>query len=272
MFGGRSNKTLIGATFTTLALIHVVTVHNLRKANRSPIWGLLQSMMQAAMMILFFVGMYSFMKQRSSPIRGDFLMFLMSGVALFMIHVQTVGAMNAGSSLSAMNKHDPINPFIMICASALSALYTQTLSIAVMLFLYDTLIGEVKIDQPVPAMGMFMLAWFSGICVGMVFMAAKPWWPKGVNVISMVYRRGSMIASGKMFAANSLPAMVLPMFSWHPLFHIIDQNRGYVFINYNPHNSNLTYPVALSLSLLAIGLMAEFVTRRSESLSWTAGK
>jgi ABC-type polysaccharide/polyol phosphate export permease len=79
-----------------------------------------------------------------------------------------------------------------------------------------------------------------------------------------------MIASGKMVLANTLPHKMLVMFSWNPLFHIIDQARGYTFINYNPHYSNWHYALIVGLALLMIGLMGEFYTRQFASVSWTA--
>ncbi len=79
-----------------------------------------------------------------------------------------------------------------------------------------------------------------------------------------------MIASGKMFLANTLPAHMLAMFDWNPLFHAIDQSRGFIFINYNPHFSSISYPIYVGLVCLTIGLMGEFYTRRSASASWDA--
>jgi len=81
-----------------------------------------------------------------------------------------------------------------------------------------------------------------------------------------------MIASGKMFVANSLTYTMLKMFDWNPLFHIIDQARGFAFINYNPHNSALSYPIYVTLALIMIGLIGEFHTRKHASLSWSAGR
>jgi ABC-type polysaccharide/polyol phosphate export permease len=79
-----------------------------------------------------------------------------------------------------------------------------------------------------------------------------------------------MIASGKMFLANSLPGYMLAMFDWNPLFHSIDQARGFAFINYNPRYSSWEYPLWVGLVLLMIGLMGEFYTRRHASISWNA--
>ena len=60
------------------------------------------------------------------------------------------------------------------------------------------------------------------------------------------------------------------MFDWNPLFHAIDQSRGYVFINYNPRYSSWEYPLTIGIILLMVGLMGEFYTRKNASISWSA--
>jgi len=79
-----------------------------------------------------------------------------------------------------------------------------------------------------------------------------------------------MIASGKMFVANTLPGLMLAMFDWNPLFHTIDQARGFAFINYNPHNSSIIYPINIGIALMALGLIGEYYTRKRASSSWGA--
>jgi len=104
----------------------------------------------------------------------------------------------------------------------------------------------------------------------MVFLAIKPWAPDFVQLTSQLYMRANMIASGKMFVANNLPGFMLPYFDWNPLFHTIDQARGFAFINYNPFFSSITYPLVISIACLMVGLMGEFYTRKKASLSWGA--
>jgi ABC-type polysaccharide/polyol phosphate export permease len=87
---------------------------------------------------------------------------------------------------------------------------------------------------------------------------------------TMAYQRVNMIASGKMFVANMLPPTMLAMFDWNPLFHVIDQCRGFVFANYFPHNSSIDYPVIVGLVLVMLGFMGEFYTRQYASSSWEA--
>jgi ABC-type polysaccharide/polyol phosphate export permease len=170
-----------------------------------------------------------------------------------------------------MMQHAPLNTVVTIAAAAVGSLYIQLLSLLVVLFLYHVLVTPVYIDQPIPALGMFLLAWFSGVAVGIIFLSLKPWFPQFTSVAQSIYARANMIASGKMFVANSLPSFMLVLFDWNPLFHTIDQMRGDVFINYNPHNSSVSYPLILSLVLILIGMMAEFFTRKNASLSWSAG-
>jgi len=73
-----------------------------------------------------------------------------------------------------------------------------------------------------------------------------------------------------MFVANAMPGHILVYLTWNPLFHTIDQARDFAFINYNPHFSSLSYPIILSIILMFIGLMGEFVTRRAASARWNA--
>lgn len=101
-----------------------------------------------------------------------------------------------------------------------------------------------------------------------MLMAAKLWLPDVVTIIQLVYIRAKMIASGKMFVANMMPGVMIDMFDWNPLFHVIDQARGFTFVNYFPHHSNWEYPLYFTL----IGFMGDACGRKHISASWGAGR
>ncbi|WP_299357891.1 ABC transporter [uncultured Paracoccus sp.] len=271
MFVQRRNRNLLDAAFTTLALIYHQTVHNLRKSHSNAVIGLAMAVLQSMVLVVGFFAMYWLMGVKRSPVRGDFIIFIMTGIFLFMTHTTAIGAVSgSGSAVSGMMKHGPMNTAVTICGAALAVLYRQTLASLVLLGFYHTLFQPVSFEDPVGLAGMFLLAWASGCVIGLIFLAARPWWPSGISILSSLYQRLNMVASGKMFVANALPPMMLSMFDWNPLFHVIDQARGYAFINYTPHNSSVAYPVYATLGCLMIGLMAEYVTRNAESLSWSA--
>ena len=273
MFTQRRSRNMFEAAFITLALIYHVTVNNLRKGQRNAIVGLLMTVVQAIAMIVGFYLIYAIVGVRHSPIRGDFIVYIMTGIFMFMAHSQAIGAVSgAGNVNNQMMKHGPMNTAVLISAAALATLYKQTFSAIVVLTAYNYLLEPIHIEDPLACYAMLLLAWFSGCCIGLIFLSIRPWWPQAAQVLTQFYQRLNMVFSGKMFVANTLPTALLHMFSWNPLFHIIDQTRGYAFINYSPRNSNLEYPVYATLALLMIGLMGEFVTRKAESLSWSAGR
>ena len=273
LFEQRKPKSTLRSAFAILELIYPATVRNVRQSHGNAIIGLFTSILQTAILVLVFFVMFTVLGLRGMAIRGDFLLYIMSGIFLFLTHNKAVGAVTgAEGPASPMMQHAPMNTAIAITSSALSSLYIQVLALFVILFVYHVGFTPLVIQQPIQAFGMVLLSWFSGIAVGMVFLALKPWMPGFVGIVQQIYTRANMFASGKMFVANMLPGYMIAMFDWNPLFHCIDQARGFVFINYNPHFSNITYPVVLSLVLITIGLMGEFYTRRQVSLSWSAGK
>ena len=133
-----------------------------------------------------------------------------------------------------MMQYAPMNTVIAFTSAALSSLCRQTLSILAVFFCYYVFFTPFEIREPVGAFAMFLLALLSGCAIGMILYSIKPWAPAVVGIISMLIQRANMIAYGKMFVANMLPPSMLLMFDLNPLFHCIDQARGFTFINYNP--------------------------------------
>lgn len=271
MFVIERPKSTLSSALRILEVIFHNTVRSVRKSHSNAIIGLIINILQTVILVAVFYFMFSILGLRGSAIRGDFLLFVMSGIFLFMNHTKAMSAVvGSEGPASPMMQHLPMTTAIAIASAALGALYIQVLSMFVVLYVYHIGWGPIEIQNPAGAMGMVLLSWFSGVAVGMIFLALKPWAPQAVGIISSIYARANMIASGKMFVANSLPGFMLVMFDWNPLFHTIDQARGFTFVNYNPHYSSIIYPVVLSVTLIMIGLMGEFYTRKHASLSWSA--
>lgn len=272
MFKVRKTTSGFQKTIAFLELLYHSIVRSVRKSGgTNALMGLLGSMMQTVIFVLAFYFMFQLLGMRGAALRGDFLLYIMSGIFVFMVHTQVVASVSgADGPTAAMMKHAPMNTMLAIGAAALGSLYTQILTLALLLLVYHLAINPVEIYQPAPAFGVVLLGWLTGVGVGMVFLALTPWAPGAVKIISQVYQRVNMFASGKMFVANTMPSFMIAMFDWNPLFHCIDQGRGFIFINYNPHNSSLTYPLYAGLTLVVLGLMGEFYTRKHASQSWGA--
>lgn len=257
--------------FRLLSLIYHGAVRRIRKTNGNAVVGLLMNIMQTVIFVAAFYVLFAVLGLRSAAVRGDFLLYLMSGIFLFLTFNKTMSAvLGSEGPASPMMQHAPMNTIVAIGSAALGTLYIQVLSMLCIGFVYHVAVTPITIYDPIGAFGMLLLSWFSGLSFGLVLLAMKPWFPGFVNIISMVYQRVNMIASGKMFLANTLPGYMLAMFDWNPLFHCIDQARGFTFINYNPHFTSIEYPFYVSIALVMIGLMGEFYTRKYASKSWYA--
>lgn len=271
MFETRTSTSMLALIFNFLEVTYHAAARKVRKTHGNAVLSIVLSILQSVMFIAAFYFMFTFLGGRGAALRGNFMVYLMTGIFLYLTHIQTVRAvMGADGPTSAMMQHGPMNTLVSIFSEALAILYTQTVALLCILLLIHTVILPVHIEDWFGALRMFLLAWGSGAVLGIILMAWKPWMPDLVQILSMVYIRANMIFSGKMFLANTMPAMMLPAFQWNPLFHIIDQTRGYVFVNYFPHNTNVSYPFYFTLGALLFGMMFESYTRKHASSSWDA--
>lgn len=261
----------IGSALKIFELVYHSVVRSIRKGHNNAFIAIGTNLLQSIIFVMAFYVMFILLGLRGSAIRGDFLLYIMSGIFLFMTHTKTMAAVvGSEGPASPMMQHAPMNTIIAIASAAVGALYIQILSMAVILFIYHVAFTPILIEEPIPAFGMLLICWFTGAAIGIVLLALKPWAPQFVAIFNTVYQRANMIASGKMFVANSLPTFMISLFDWNPLFHCIDQARGFVFINYNPRYTDWHYAVWVGIVLLMIGLMGEFYTRRHASISWSA--
>ena len=213
MFRVETRKSGFSSALSILERIYHATVRSVRKSHRSAVMSLLANILQTLIFIAVFYFMMSLIGMRGAAIRGDFILYLMSGIFMFMVNIRAMSAV-AGSEgpTSAMMLHAPMNTAIAICSSALAALYTQVLSIIVILGGYHIAVTPIEIDEPFKALAMVLMAWLNGVGVGMVVLAVKPWFPSLTGFAQAIYMRANMIASGKMFVANTLTYTMLKVF------------------------------------------------------------
>lgn len=252
-------------------LVYHTVVREVRTASGSATLGLLSAIGQTIAMVAIFYVMYAFLGLRSAIIRGDMVLFILSGVLLFLLHNSTISkTIKAGSATSPMMLHAPMTPPLMILSATIATLYLFALSAVIILFGLYLVRGHLDIQDAGGMLLPFFLSWASGLVVGLGFLVIQPFAPKLMQTVSMLYRRANMFTSGKFFLANMLPAATMPYFAWNPLFHCIDQMRGAIFVNYFPHRTSMAYPVWFVFAGLVIGLMFEFWLRRTVSRSTTS--
>jgi len=267
----RRNKNLFEAAVSFWTLVYHSIVRRVRTQSGNASLGLLAELMQSLLMVAMFYFIFTFMGLRALAIRGDYLVFLVTGVFLFLLHNKAIGSvMTAGNNTSAIMKHAPMTTMISILSSSLAALYLQILAFGIILLVVHIFRGGLNLFDPLGLIAPFFLSWASGCAIGLLFLIIRPMAPNLVNMVALIYRRANMITSGKMMAANMMPSAMIVWFDWNPLFHTIDQARGAAFVNYLPRYTSLEYPLYFVLVALLIGLMGERWLRQNISLSWNA--
>lgn len=253
------------SSLSLIELIYISIVRSFRTATGGSFLGLAGLLMQPLILFAVFYVMFEVFG-RSPVIRGDFLLFMMTGIFLYRAHIQAVTKLKGAShAISGMMFYAKTSTLLSILASAINQLYIVVLSIIAIMGTSYLIRGELEVYNPSGMLLPFFLAWASGLAVGLMFMAFSPLAPKFIPMLYQIYRRAQMITSGKMFVANMIPASILPFFTWNPLFHAIDQARGQAFINYVPKKTSMEYPLYFTLAALALGFVVEFALRARQN-------
>jgi len=272
MFTVQAPKSGLSSLGPMLRVTYHYTARKIQGKHSTVGGAFMSELIRVAIMLGFFYFIASLMGTRSQ-IRGNYVLFLLTGIFLYMLFNRAVGAVaGAEGHGSAAMMHPAMNTFVAIISSALSVLYLQAFVIAFILLLYWTLVGSMEIEEPVGLAGMMIMAWANGCAIGMLLRALKPWAPRLIGVLSKVFMRANMFFSGKMFVANTMPFWLHHMFSWNPLFHIIDQARGYAFLNYAPQTTSMTLPAWTLFATLVVGLMGDFYALKHHSRGWWSNR
>ncbi|MCF6273161.1 MAG: ABC transporter permease [Rhodobacteraceae bacterium] len=258
---------LFFGTLGFLDLIYQSIVREVRTQSGSATFGILKEVGQITMFMAFFYVLYIFMG-RSVAIRGDFMMYLLTGIVLMLTHMRAIGSVrSASNATSAIMQHAPMTVILSILANALAGLYLQFVAVAFVVLVLWIFGMNLEVDRPSGLVLPVFFSWASGISIGLLFMVATPLAPGFFNAFGSMYLRLQMITSGKFIPAAYMPSALVVYFAWNPLFHTIDQARQATFINYSSDVTSMSYPIWFTVVALLLGLMGEFWSRKNLSKS-----
>ena len=269
-----NKKTEVKQGFLTEAyafgsLVYSLVVRDLRTEHRNAALGILISVAQPLLMGLLFFAFMSIMGRGGGQIRGDALTFVITGFIIFFAHIRTVTGV-AGSLRQDMLNHQRLTPFLMISVKAIGSLYKNVFALLIMLAANYLLRGVYEMDDMLLFMGAIFWCWLGGVAVGSIFLAINRYLSWG-NLLSTTYVRIMFFTSGKFFVASTIPSNIRPFLDWNPLFHLLDQGRGAVFVNYAASTTSMDYAIKVILLLMVVGFLTEAYVRRHYSVSHVPG-
>ena len=249
------------------SLVFALTVRDLRTENRSAALGVLMSTGMVLLTALTFYFFMSFLGGRSAPIRTDAITFTVAGFLVFFFHIRTVSAV-AGSLKPGMMRHSRASPFLFVCVKAFATLYKMTLATIILMTVNYLLRDVWEMQDGLTLIFILLTGWLGGIGVGIIMMAAQRYLVWG-NLIQMTYIRVCFFTSGKFFVAGHMPNWMRSAMDWNPLFHVLDQARGALFLNYSADTTSVLYPYAIYGAVLVLAMMIEQYVRVNYSVSQT---
>lgn len=265
------SKSMFFGALEFLDLIFHSVVREVRTQSGNATFGVLKEVSNIAIFMGIFYLISVFMGS-GAAIRGSLVMFLLTGIVLFLVHIKAVASVRGASkATSAIMMHSPMTVILSIMAKAFAGLYLQFVAVLIILLFLWVFGADLSVHDPGGLVLPVFFSWASGISVGMVLMVFAPFFPFVINTISPLYQRAQMFTSGKFIPAAYMPAVMVGWFSWNPLFHTIDQVRVAAFVNYTSDATNMSYPIWFTTIALLIGLMGEFWARKNLSKSKHGG-
>lgn len=249
-----------------MELVYALTVRDLRTENKSAAIGILMPAATILVASLIFYWFMNFVGGRSAPIRTDAFTFIFAGFLSFFFHTRTLSAVTAAMSSEGLLRHKRATPFLLICVKAFGAGYKMSFAM-IILMLANYLFRDIwEMQNGLIFLYCLFLAWIGAVAIGVVFMAINRYFTWG-SLIQITYLRLCFLTSGKFMVASQTPAFMRDVMGWNPLFHVLDQLRGAMFLNYAARTTDLLYPIAVYSGLLVVALLVESYVRSNYSAS-----
>jgi capsular polysaccharide transport system permease protein len=234
--------------------VHALLMRELKTrfgANRlGYFWALFDPIMQAAVIgLLFtFIG-------RSSLVGVPVALFIISGILPFQFFSQLLPQLSAAVqanknllSYKQVTAIDPILTRILIETATFIIVYTIILSFMAWLGL------DVFPDDILALIAASTLLLILGIGIGLLLCSAITFW-KDTGKILQIILRPMFFISGIFFCATMIPSQYWYLFSWNPIFHIIELSRDALFDSYTTPIGDWVFVSKVSFISLGLGLM-----------------
>ncbi|MEM7236492.1 MAG: ABC transporter permease [Pseudomonadota bacterium] len=246
--------------------MYALTVRDLRSEHKSAAIGILMPAATMLITSLIFYWFMNFIGGRSAPIRTDFLTFIFAGFMVFFFHIRTLGAVTSAMTNEGMLKHKRATPFLLICVKAFGAGYKMSLAMLILMAANYLFRDVWAMQDGLVYLFCLFLAWLGAVAIGIMMMAINRYFTWGA-LIQTTYIRICFLTSGKFMVAAQTPNFMRDVMGWNPIFHILDQLRGAMFVNYAARTTDLLYPVAVYGSLIVVALLVENFVRTNYSAS-----
>ena len=220
-------------------------------------WALAEPAAQAAIMATLFT-----MIGRNTLTGVPVALFMISGILPFKFFSKLLpmlaASVQANRSLFAYRQVSPIDPFI---TRLLIEIATHVIVYILLMFVLAWMGYEVWPENLLALISATTLLMLIGVGLGLMLCSAAAHWEDTLKLLSMVMMPMFFI-SGIFFCATMIPQQYWYLFTWNPIFHVIELSRDALFSTYTTPVGSWSYLAFFALVVNAIGLMLYQVNRQ----------
>lgn len=250
----RSSLQIMGDTVHALTMRELKTRFGARKLGY--FWAIAEPAAQAAIMATLFslIG-------RDSIAGVEVALFMITGLLPFKFFSkllpQLAQAVHANRSLFAYRQVTPIDPLLTrLLIEAATFLVVYVLILAVMAWLGF----DVWPQDLLALLGASALLLVLAAGIGLIMCCAVAYWEDATKVLAMVMTPMFFI-SGIFFCATMIPQQYWYLFSWNPIFHVLELSRDAFFASYTTPVGSWEYLGLCALVFFSVGLMLFHLNR-----------
>ena len=220
-------------------------------------WALVEPAAQASIMAILFslIG-------RSSLSGVPVALFMLVALIPFKFFAkllpQLTASVSANKSLLAYRQVSALDPFV---ARLLIEVATFVVVYIILMCILAWFGFEVWPDDILELITASMLLVLMATGLGLILCNAVVFWQDTPKLLGMVMTP-MMFISGIFYSATMIPSQYWYLFTWNPLFHVIELSRDAMFASYTSPVADGYYVAFLALIFNATGLMLYQVNKR----------
>lgn len=220
-------------------------------------WAIAEPAAQASVLAILFslIGRSSL---SGVPVALFMLVALVPFKAFAKLLPQLANSVTSNKALFGYRQVSPIDPFI---TRMLIELATFVVVYLILMTIMAWLGYEVWPQDLLKLLMASALLMALGIGIGLVLVSAVSYWEDTTKVLTMVMTPMFFI-SGIFYTATMIPSQYWYLFTWNPVFHVIELSRDAMFVSYTTPVGSFSYVAFLTLVFVSIGLMLYWTNRR----------
>jgi len=219
-------------------------------------WAIAEPVAQASVMALIFT-----LLGRTSISGIPIALFLFTGILPFKFFSKLIpqvgAAVSANKALFTYRQVTAIDPIITrVLIETVTFIVVYILILSAMAWLgFDVLPNDL-----LALLAACFLLLTLAVGIGLLLCCAITYWPDAAKLFAMIMSPMFFI-SGVLYCATMIPEQYWYLFSWNPIFHLIELSRDAFFVSYTTPIGDWYFVSFIALASIALGLMAFRINR-----------